>query len=398
MKLLNFCVCLLFSILGLCSCSSENDLKELGDQNRLERSESIDVLKAYVSKYNSVQTKSNNVIQDIVLDKTYEVELFDSVNNVVDRTFVSQYLIKQDGQEGYSVVIDDLRFSSVLVYVPQGHFSDTTSVEPLKYYFRNIPSMVNILYNKYKNEKYSFGPRSWGIIGSMIPTEWHAEEPYNKNVPVSCSSLKAPAGSHTVAMAQAAARFKKGSYNWNRLLTSSIVSKSLSSDADRRTEVARLFENVGKAANTTYSCTGSNASISDVVKGLKSIGFSAAYSSPMKDYTKVLNLIRKELTANKIIIMHGTQFQNGNRNTTHYWIIDQMWIHNDNGQELTWGHQFHCNWGWVNSEHSSAGNGNQVLSNGVFTFLENMNLLTGGMMGGNDQNSFRSMTIIAGIY
>lgn len=399
MRNIYFTMLLLVTV--ILSCTENNELREVDNainnpNSKLAENEISEILRECYNNHNNPSTKSNTG-NEYYIDKNYEIQCYDSTLKKAENISVSQYIIKDKEKQGYAVIINDKRFPLVLAYVPEGSFNDTTVIAPLNSYFKSIPHTVSVLYNKYGQvDPQGITPRMFvANMGTYISTEWHGEAPYNKQIPISCSLLKAPAGSHTVAMAQVLAHFKRGAYNWSDLLTSSTIGNG---EYSRAEEVAKLFANVGAAANTTYSCNGSNASISDVVKGFKTLKFPAAYSKAITNASMAKELIEAEITAKKLIVMQGTQYENGKKNSTHFWVVDGYSIYYDsNWVRQNDFFQLHCNWGWGNASSSSPGYGNKVLSNGSFSFLTNGNLIMGGMLG-SDKDSFRSMTIIAGLY
>ena len=386
-------VCVMSLIMGLVACSKEQNLNLgtdnatfIGD-NQLSNDDCKDLIIDFYQKNrgSEITLKSNEVPEEIELDKTYEVQLTNLRDREVDKTYVAQYTVKKGNQSGYSLVVADKRFPMVLVYVPNGNFSDTVEIEPLKAYMRTIPSTLETLYGKYEEDGELVNYRLNSVVTSnRLATEWHDMAPYNSEIPLTCNSLNASAGSHTVAVAQILAQLKRGSYNWTSLLGSSTVSVG---EGWRSTEVARLFKDVATATKTDYIChEESRALVSDVVAGCKSLGLPSAYSVAAKDYSTTVNLIVQELKKKKSVIMQGTEYINNRKYSGHYWVVDEAAVSIDG-----WMTQLHCNWGEAGGK-----------SNGVFTYLTNNCLLTGttgiGIPAPTDKNSFRNITIIAGLY
>ena len=55
---------------------------------------------------------------------------------------VYEFVTETNGKEGYSVVVGDKRVEKVLISVPQGSIADTAHIKPLKWYFEDIPLLI----------------------------------------------------------------------------------------------------------------------------------------------------------------------------------------------------------------------------------------------------------------
>jgi len=314
------------------------------------------------------------------------------LTNSVETISISEYTINGE-KEGYSVILNDTRFPFVIAYVPEGNFNDTVAIEPLKHYFRSIPTLVSSIYKSYQlsNDKSSFANINKNMSQlrstSTLPlsTAWHENAPYNNNIDVTCSLGKAPAGSHIVAMAQIMAHYKRPTYNWNRLLTSSTISISDTKDADRREEVARLYKDIGEKTNTSFDCNGTYASIEQILKGFKAMGYTAVSSKALSTITTAQNTLKQEIGTNRRpVILHGTQYANNKNIGDHYWIADGY----ASFMQPTPSPVFvlHINWGWENS-----------ISNGQFLYGDNF-LGTTGIFSVSSSDCFKNITAIINIY
>lgn len=247
-----------------------------------------------------------------------------------DSIGVYKFIVKSGEMQGYGLVADDIRIPGVIAYCPEGSLNDTVYNEGLAAYMRDLPNaIVNKIarvsseLSNYRNmEKVMTRSPYWGsenpptdfesfpmpeydgtyisgdtvniyensrliagmpqIISFRVPVKWGQSYPYNKDVPYSCGSDKAPAGCVAIAIAQIMAYHKYPSkYNWDLLTQTPTISGYSDNDEIRRNEVARLIADIGREVNMVYSCSGSGSNIYKANDAFSKLGYS---TSGVRDY------------------------------------------------------------------------------------------------------------------
>ena len=175
-------------------------------------------------------------------------------SNAKEAIPVYEFTTETDGREGYSVVVSDERVDKVLISVPYGSLADTAFIEPLRWYYNDIPLLI-----EQDLEQYNRGTQETAALSRMTvetcyrftPTIWGQGYPYNAQCP-----NQYPAGCVPIAIAQILAYHRVPSYlNWTSILASSTVTST--SDATVINQVSSLVYEIGVRANTSYAAGGS---------------------------------------------------------------------------------------------------------------------------------------------
>ena len=272
---------LLLSTCLISSCTSEDlefsDVDEQGsiETTTLDIDEAKSLLQEFVAdaftKSNTSFTIKEHKLKTLYIDNTETLPV-----TVRDTIPVYEFTTETDGQEGYSVVVGDKRVEKVLISVPSGLLSDTSFIEPLRLYYRDIPMLIQQDLNQYyaeTQEKAIQTKMSVEACYKDLPTLWSQGYPYNEKCPIKCYD-HALAGCNAIAIAQILAYHRvPTNLNWNAILASSTVTSS--SSATVIDQVSTLIANIGSKISTEYECLESGASPSNIPSCLISYGLKA---------------------------------------------------------------------------------------------------------------------------
>lgn len=222
---------------------------------------------------------------------------------------------------------------------------------------------INNEFVRLKSYSYSYGslllstPRGYVNWGQDQNNDGNCTPSYNKFAPdkdnnnILCTGSSSKRncehkflGCAAVAMAQILWywQFPQSSnfraYDWS-IMPPAIFNSTPQFQADA---IAQLLRDCGDAANTTYCCSGSFATINDVVNGLRN---NFKYTS-VQDIERSLwydsqwfSMLRSEIDAGRPILYRGGQII-ADWGDVHYFVIDGYHRNPD---------EFHINWGWAGS-------------------------------------------------
>jgi len=245
-------------IVFLAACNS--DLNETVIGSVVQESEntlSINEVKALLqdfSKNSSISSKSDNLLGDedieIIQSELKEVSLeIENDESIVSNEKVPDYeLITKNGDKtGFSIVVGDRRIPHVIASVEYGSLDDTLFIEPLKMFYRSIPTFIEgrlaDYYNPKEVEKVSTKALTVTTHYCFLPTVWGQGYPYNAVI------TPCMAGCVPIAIAQILAYHRvPSSLNWTNILASSSVTSSSSSTV--RSQVSELIANIGTVVGT----------------------------------------------------------------------------------------------------------------------------------------------------
>ena len=274
-------------------------------------------------------------------------------SNAKEAIPVYEFTTETDGREGYSVVVSDERVDKVLISVPYGSLADTAFIEPLRWYYNDIPLLIEQdleQYNKGTQETATLSRMTVEYISCFTPTTWGQGYPYNAQCP-----NQYPAGCVPIAIAQILAYHRVPSnLNWTSILASPTVTST--SDATVINQVSSLIHEVGLRANTEYAAGGSPTDKKNAASVLTSYGL-------MHGGLRTFSLFEGKLSLqnNRPFIMRGNTSSEG-----HMWVCDgwKCHIYDDN----TYYDYLNMNWGW-------SGN-----SNGYFYVEDPMSFNVAGVL------------------
>lgn len=224
------------------SCTSEDiefsDVNEQGsiETTTLDIDEAKSLLQEFVAdaftKSNTSFTIKEHKLKTLYIDNTETLPV-----TVRDTIPVYEFTTETDGQEGYSVVVGDKRVEKVLISVPSGLLSDTSFIEPLRLYYRDIPMLIQQDLNQYyaeTQEKAIQTKMSVEACYKDLPTLWSQGYPYNEKCPIKCYD-HALAGCNAIAIAQILAYHRvPTNLNWITQMTKSPL-------AAQRTAAEKLY-------------------------------------------------------------------------------------------------------------------------------------------------------------
>lgn len=233
---------LLLSTCLISSCTSEDiefsDVNEQGsiETTTLDIDEAKSLLQEFVAdaftKSNTSFTIKEHKLKTLYIDNTETLPV-----TVRDTIPVYEFTTETDGQEGYSVVVGDKRVEKVLISVPSGLLSDTSFIEPLRLYYRDIPMLIQQDLNQYyaeTQEKAIQTKMSVEACYKDLPTLWSQGYPYNEKCPIKCYD-HALAGCNAIAIAQILAYHRvPTNLNWITQMTKSPL-------AAQRTAAEKLY-------------------------------------------------------------------------------------------------------------------------------------------------------------
>ena len=356
----------LFLTFLICSCSTENieihtpTLKERGTNvvTTLDVEEAQNLLYDFVA---DAFTKSHTTfkvrkyqVKNLYIDNTEALPVA-----VKDTIPVYEFITETDGQEGYSVVVGDKRVEKVLISVPCGALSDTTFIEPLRLYYRDIPMLIRQDLNQYYagvQEKTIQTKMHVDVCYKDLPTLWSQDAPYNEKCPIKCYD-HALAGCNAIAVAQILAYHKvPANLNWDVILED--VQLTSSSSATAIEQASTLISDVGVKLKTEYECGKSSTSPSYIPACLISYGLKADGIATLSTEECKMNL---QNGRPPILFGYTKSYTTG-----HTWVCDGWKKHiYDDG---TYYEYLKMNWGWGG------------YSNGFYLFEQPTSFSAGGYL------------------
>lgn len=219
------------------------------------------------SSYQITQNRAIEIARDFALKEGIaqrEDFLFKSCKLRSSEKILGYYEIEfiSNNENGYTIITADKRTSEVICFVEKGALSDTLLIEPLKYFFRNIPRYLHTITKKNDNSQYksihntksipAFDPNVWTYSTTVYDTcttqyqysvvNWGPGNPFN-------SLIGNFAGCTRVSVAQIMAFHKKiysnyimNTVTWNEMITN-----------ESHPLIPRLFKDLYDNIGTTTS-------------------------------------------------------------------------------------------------------------------------------------------------
>lgn len=238
--------------------------------------------------------------------------------------FYELKLQNMDNTEGFAVVVGDKRFPEVVAYCPYGSISDTTHIEGLAMYFREMSAAVTFELNRQEAEQepetravnyfqsnnlavWRYVPggetitnycyeqdgqplpdwvyggiwydTAWTtqIYGAGIPYRWHQWAPYNNKTPL-FDGVRAPVGCVPLAMGTIMAHHKYPSkYNWPAFTKTESVNPGI---GVAQSAISTMLYDVAVRVNTDFGpysspvWVGSDLIENDVKTAFQGLGYS----------------------------------------------------------------------------------------------------------------------------
>ncbi|WP_287619670.1 C10 family peptidase [Parabacteroides sp.] len=338
----NFFVFLLLFACLASSCSNEDmeiqlsgSEQILSDATTLSVDEAENLLRGFVADAFTKSATSFRIKEHKV--KTLYIDNTESFSVTVKDTIpVYEFVTETDGREGYSVVVGDKRVEKVLVSVPAGSLSDTSFIEPLRLYFRDLPMLIRQDLSQYyaeTQEKAILTKMTAETAYCFTSTNWGQGYPYNAKCPNLC-----PAGCVAIAVSQILAYHKVPSnLSWSSILAKTTVTSS--SSATVIDQVSTLIHDVGVKLHTEYGAIESGAPSTYVVSTLSSYGLSCGGIIRFSLFDCQYSL------RNSGPLILGAQSSGGG----HMWVCDgwKRHIYDD----ATYYDYLNMNWGWDGSSN-----------------------------------------------
>ena len=340
MKTFNLALIALFAAITI-SCSNEDSSfidvdKGQSINNLLSVSEAESMLRNFVAE-TSTKSSSDFKIKSHAIKQICVNDAQISLSASVDTIPVYEFLTETDGKQGYSVVIGDKRIEKVVVSVPYGSLSDTSFIEPLRLYFRDLPLLLQQNLRQYyagDTKRTTQTKSSVETCYKFLSTTWGQGHPYNNQCPAICY-FNAPAGCVAIAVAQILAYHQVPSnLNWNAILEKSGLTDS--SDPVAINQVASLVAQIGTKVNMEYKCDKSDAWLIDTPPAISSYGLKTDGIGAFN----IGNCVFSLQNGGPLIISSGS---NGEEDG-HIWVCDAWKRHlYDDG---TYYDYLNMNWGW----------------------------------------------------
>lgn len=349
-----------FLFVSLFSCSDKDELliMDFSDENANEYVLSLEEAESILIDFvnNGVDTKSPKAIKV----KTSNVHMYDvadpSVNDVLETRQVSIPVYELstviDGVEGFTLVIGDKRIQKVLISSEQGSLKDTAYILGLKYYFKDIPAIVEEDLRRYYDNVDNATLKADEVIyhNCFLPTIWGQEYPYNAACPTVCSyhgsstcltgnlSGRCLAGCVPIAIAQIMAYHRKPTnLSWSSILVNNTITSS--SPATVIGQASNLIAAIGAKCSVTYRCYASGVLTSltptVVPQTFKDYSYACDQWTNGFNFTK----ITQSILNNRPVYMQGNCSEGG-----HAWVCDSWKQHVYYGSDTY--DYLHMNWGW----------------------------------------------------
>lgn len=336
MKTKNLLLALLLASLLYACTNDDTHIPVANDQeteatNEVSLNAAKNMLEDFVGEMNARSGSSFKIKSHQV--KTVYVNASEALGRSAQEAIpVYEFITETDGKEGYSVVVGDKRVEKVLISVPQGSIADTAHIKPLKWYYEDIPLLIEQDLKQYyagTKETTVQSRMTAETIYKFLPTVWGSDEPYNAQYPAyitpSCGAI---------AIAQILAYHQLPStLSWSTILASPIVTTS--SNANVINQVSTLIMNVDLALNTDFDDpNGSAVSETYIPSALSSFGLTCG---GMRGFS---------IFDSKLSLQNGGPFLLGGQGPGlgHLWVCDGYKRHiYDDG---TYYDYLNMNWGW----------------------------------------------------
>lgn len=342
MKTLRFFIGSLFLICFVSACTTEDldipitEEQVLASTNKLDVNEATLLLEDFVgntlTKSGTAFNIKSHKVKTLCIDNAEILPL-----TIKDTIPIYEFVTETDGQEGYSFVVGDKRIKKILISVPFGSPSDTSFIEPLRLYFRDIPMLIKEDLQQYyadMQEKAIQTKMSVESVYRFTSTSWGQGYPYNAKCP-----NQSMAGCVAIAVSQILAYHKVPSnLNWSSILASRTVTSS--SDATVIDQVSTLVHDVGVSLHTEYGLFESGAPSKYIASTLSSYGLSCSGVARFNVFDCQYSL------ENGGPLIIGAQSSTG---SGHMWVCDGWKRHiYDNA---TYYDYLNMNWGWNGSSN-----------------------------------------------
>lgn len=416
-KLFKFYIVLFFF-----SCSNYNDRIEETSQSNNEGiigyEKALALVKDFATKINTPKSKAFRFsdlkiqkiekesmpikfanLQKLILTKSVDINLKESVD-------IYTFQFEKNGKQGFVMVTDDPRSSTVLAYVEEGSIADTVNSSAAAFVLNRVKDAIISDLNIYYSDKLETKVPTKVIynhwsLGPTLTTKWVCDAPYNNSYHypngTTCTSTtngKYPASYTAVALAQCIAGYPSDpilKYDLPITLTNKYnvrafaSTQKITSSSPYATKVARFireFDDIVPIGGfSTFQCggVGTKTELRHAHMGLNNVGLTNdyfRYSGVNTPYKKLVEYFVKALRLDCSSVVAGY-----NSNLTKYsvWIIDGIAglvaaDYSDYSKDLF----IHCNFmlggnfdGWYKNFQSPINhNGNHVLGGDSSYYLE----------------------------
>ncbi|MBQ4055903.1 MAG: C10 family peptidase [Bacteroidaceae bacterium] len=245
---------------------------------------------------------------------------------------VYEFITETDGKEGYSVVVGDKRVEKVLISVPQGSIADTAHIKPLKWYYEDIPLLIEQDLKQYyegTKETTVQSRMTAETIYKFTPTNWGTEYPYDAQYP---AYYEPSCGAISIAQILAYHRIPTN-LSWSEILVRPSLDSSSSATAIN--QVSTLIVNLDIELNTDFDDpNGSRVDEVNIIPAMNAYGLTCG---GMRGFT---------IFDGKLSLQNGGPFLLGAQgsNSSHLWVCDGWKKHiYDDGSYYEY---LNMNWGW----------------------------------------------------
>ena len=297
------------------------------------------------------------------------------------------YQVEFESQKGkgYAIIPADIRVPEPMCYVENGFLTDTSFIEPLKYYFRHIPEYIEKKQNdKYDIDKYyanaiskinngtgsksvpPFDPDVWtydgffidtvrSYIDKIVPVEWGQEPPLGSLIDDDRGYCVIPAVAQIMAYHKF---FYQGDINFTVSLWNSMIAGN--NDASISTLGANLYDDLYWLFDYIVPFPSDICSFFQNELQCTTSSYHTGF-----DYLDLLDY----LITSPVIILGFSGPMMSNLSNGHYWIADAAEkieyqpfdayhiMYNGNRLDYyiyynaTTTEEIHFNWGWANSSN-----------------------------------------------
>lgn len=330
----------------LFSCQKENvDIKvENVIDPGVEKAQNT--LYRFIRSTSSVKTKSSESEMKIlsVTKEMHPITLSDSLQQICrtrsatmevkDSAALYTFTFEKNNEKGFAIVSGDEKVPEVYAYVEQGSLSDTLEIVGFRHCVRYVAETFhNDIVNAYTAVPVNTRSYVDNTVSGVKLTglSWGQLFPYNRNVPLACSSVhggKAWAGCVPTALAMAVAYSEPmlGSYT-DLLPTLNKMSRIFDTQEPYAQQIADIYSHIGMLCKVQYGCGGSSATAENA-----SIVLSHYWMIHQLENGIVENWVKNCLNDGHPIIVFGSG---------HAWLIDGGT--KDGSGNYT---HFYMNWGY----------------------------------------------------
>lgn len=379
----------------LVSCTNDIELGDLSSNEDKSNSYAISLneaksdLESLLYDLDGVYSRSFGDSKHRKIKSSYSILLNSQISRAEESDSTIIHVFNFENNEGYAIMSGDSRLPSLISLTDSGSLEEDEEIEDpgVAIFLEGMDNLYNErshnLQNDYmidvlgggssgdsSGQSYDVYEKWENIIyhqNGVCPVKWNQNSPYNKYCPLN-NNQPTYTGCVATAVAQLMAIYKYPqsyngySFSWNDMTQWKYAYECSTIGQDN---IARLMQQLGlkNNLNVTYGIDGSSAKTEDIIRTLRSFGYSN--SGTLNDYStsKIVAELKNGhgvlicgFSHKKVISFLGIKIKNV-YSGGHQWLAHgllerrrEIKHYNSNGGLISTSYETHwyplCNWGW----------------------------------------------------